>query len=446
MATLGTFEGAIDVTDLLKVFAPFQGTIIIALDAGDVVADAEVYCEKNDFLLLLKNVVEKEVNNERLWVLTSHSPSEISQDDIVSGHRLFDNALAESLLGAVRLPKAEETKLIWANDRIFTLDELANYVHRRVYVDSSKKQSPWLLRGGTGVVRSDKSNWPEATKIRIANLNRDGSIVGLAPKPQKVDSPKTSPSEPPSSEDGPQSPLKSTPDQPEKLTENVRKLSDDIWVNRWKVFEESWEKPAMPNQKQAWAFAECYPAAYREARGKLMNDELRSRAGIETSTTRVDPEIPPLNVDDLERFKSLFEPGTKGKRLDPLELKEAQNKAVIVQSICRASLSVAEARQLRLRLNALNETFRPQLLRLIQSFTATANQPLDRNTLSKSSLNQLPSQLELQRELESIVDEATRISTNKPALLESLLLCGIIGGDRRQKARQMRERRVKSAA
>lgn len=440
-ASDSVYQGAIAVGDLLKVFEKFQGTTIVALDAGDVVADIEAFCERNDFLLLLKSTLQTEVDNDRLWVLTSHSPGEISQENLVSGNRLFGNAVAEALLGTIRVPKAKDTKSSWGSDRILSLDELANYVHRRVYADSSKKQSPWLLRGGTGVAQSNKSIWPEATTVRVAKLNREGTLDGIATKPNTAAEPDSKPSA-----SAPAVTPKTTTGQPENSTAITPPPPTDIWLDRWEKFEKSWERPTVPNQKLAWSFSECFPAACREARGKLINDELRDRAGIEPTGERKPPEPPSLSDSEIKHFNNLFQPESKGSRWDPRELKDAQSNAKLIQSVCRGSLNVSEARQLGLRLDALNETPRPQLLRLVQAFTASRNQPLERETLSTTSLSGLPSQLELNRELQAIVDEATRPNTNKPALLESLLLCSMLNAEQRRMVLEAKRNLAKSSS
>lgn len=394
-------SGGIALSQLLKYFDVFPGTVLLALDAGDVVADSAAHCEQNDFLAKLQQVA-KENKNDRLWILTSHSPGEISQDDLVGRERLFGRALAEALLGDVRVPNKEEFLSQWSYDRILTLDELANYVYRRVHSDSGKSQSPWLIRSSEGLVRSDKAGWADARTVHLAKLDKQGRILGVA-------TPNTSESE-------------KKPDVA-VAPSTQEKMPTDPWIANWQEFEKAWNRKSL-DASYAWSHAECFPLVFRKMRAQLADAELRGRAGLSDSLrwSMTAPSDP--NPSDLQRLRELFESNAGQKRWDAIELADKQEQIQLLQQVSQASLHVAEIRQLVTRLDALGEKSRPQLNGLLDSFDhrlATSDLRIRLNSVLGN----------LKGTMNTLIDDS--IGDPKTAVLESLLLCGSLTAEQREK-------------
>ncbi len=394
-------SGGIPLPKLLKLFDIFPGTIVLALDAGDVVADTAAHCEQNDFLVKLQQVA-MENKNDRLWILTSHSPGEISQDDLLGRERLFGRALAEALLGGVRVPKSEEFLRQWSRDRLLSLDEIANYVYRRVYSDSGKSQSPWLIRSGQGFVRSDKAGWADARLVYLAKLDKQGRMLGLAP-PNVAQSEK-------------KSDAVTIPSTQERST-------SDNWIVKWQEFEKTWNRKSS-DASYAWSLAECFPLVYRKMRAQLVDAELRSRAGLSDSLTRSFSNPIEPNPPDLQRMRELFESNPSQKRWDASELIDKQEQVHLLQHICQACLHVAEIRQLITRLDVLGEKSRPILNRLVDSFDHRLS-PTELRARLKSDLRDFPGAIDI------LIEDT--LGDPKTAVLESLLLCGSITAVQREK-------------
>ncbi len=418
----------VPVAKVLELFSLFPGTVVLALDAGDVIADNAAHCEQNEFLFELHETL-KQLPNDRLWVLTSHSPKEISQDDWTTRERLFGRALSEALLGTARVPNPDEFFQQWSYDRRLSLDEFANYVHRRVQADSGNTQSPWLMRGGQGALRSDKAGWRDARTITLAKLDRLGRVQGLVAKaPNASDNPPKGASNPAAS-DQKTSDLQ-TADQKTPLP-----ISKDSWILNWKKFETEWSRKTS-DAHYAWSIAECFPLSYRQRRAQLVDAELRSRAQLGESPALAfsAPPQPATWEQQVQRLRDLHESSPIEKRWDATELQQKREQSQLLQQLCQASLHVAELQQLATRLEAIGLRSQSPLKSLVDAFRSpllSGDLKLEDPKLSELRIELLSLLSRWRDAIDALIAET--LIAPKMLVLESLLLCNSLTPEQREK-------------
>jgi hypothetical protein len=183
-------EARYPLRDFLRQLADAPGNFkLLILDWGRIHFDPRLGVARNEFPRLLEEQV-KELDDPRLWVLTSHSDNEPAVD-FANGYSLFARAVAEGLGGAADAHP---------RDRNVTLAELYSYVVARCDAWYPPRDAlisrPQLLRGGEGRVASVAA----ARDLRVLRVLPPTTP---APAPEATDEDAEPPSgQPPRTEDG----------------------------------------------------------------------------------------------------------------------------------------------------------------------------------------------------------------------------------------------------
>lgn len=255
-------RGAVPFAAIVEAVSEWEGPVLICLDWGDQLCDPRAGVWDNQFLSLIAEEVRAAPS--QVHCLVSHQAGELSLDSLTSRQTLFGRACAEGMVGPRRLPPGIRSA-VWDSDRLL-IGDLAEYVIRRVWIDSAYRQKPWLIQGQSGWLSANRQNWSNRTRLPLVKLNEQHRPLrwslgtddaGAAAAPDGT----------------------AAPAQPAEETAS-HELSDDAWptAKLWQTLD-LWRLPSA--DLNGWPLAAVAPLSAKRLATMVLELEQRWLAGID---------------------------------------------------------------------------------------------------------------------------------------------------------------------
>lgn len=167
-------QGGIPFKTIVEAVSQWRGPSLILLDWGNQLSDPRAGMWDNQFLHWA--MADIAAAPPQVHCLVSHQVGELSLDSLSSQQSLFGRACAEALVGPRRAPLEFSPDV--RDDQKLLVGDLAEYVIRRVWADSSETQKPWLAKGGKGWVEAERQNWNSLTTSSLLQLGRHHRPLG----------------------------------------------------------------------------------------------------------------------------------------------------------------------------------------------------------------------------------------------------------------------------
>ncbi|NQU23376.1 MAG: hypothetical protein HQ567_19015 [Candidatus Nealsonbacteria bacterium] len=234
---------------------------LLILDVGHIASDPRLGMLANEFPRILEKKL-KELDDRRLWVLTSNRPLQASHASFPAGRSIFGYYVTEGLKGAANRADDSDGNVGLAELYRYVRDGVGSWVEREV--GGRQVQTPWLLQGGEGTVTNPPDDVLVCAAAEKSSKETPGGAGNGQEKPAALD--ETPPS--------------------------VREFA-----------KQAWELPErMTRQDDSWLPVDYAPHLWREYLEKLVHYESRYRGGKGINRAELDTGLQVVMANRDEKF------------------------------------------------------------------------------------------------------------------------------------------------